>query len=160
MDIFTRSKLLLRIVFVLLFFNLAATGFLWFNNKVVNDHQPSKGGKENVNRIMKEKLHLSREQQDAVFNLREDFARKEEILRQLINSERDSMNLLMFRAETDENGLKLLARRVAENEYQMELYRIEQAQQLMNIFTNEQLIEFQNLVINVRDLMQPQKKKE
>jgi len=159
MDIFTRSRLLLRIVFVLLFFNLAATGFMWFNNKDVTDRQP-KRGKENVNRIMKEKLHLSREQQDSVFNLREDFARKEEILRQLIKSERDSMNLLMFRADTDKNGLKRLARRVAENEYQMELYRIEQAQQLMNIFTKEQLAEFQNLVINIRDLLQPQKKKE
>lgn len=159
MDIFTRSRLLLRIVFVLLFFNLAATGFMWFNNKDVTDRQP-KRGKENVNRIMKEKLHLSREQQDSVFNLREDFARKEEILSQLIKSERDSMNLLMFRADTDKNGLKRLARRVAENEYQMELYRIEQAQQLMNIFTKEQLAEFQNLVINIRDLLQPQKKKE
>jgi Spy/CpxP family protein refolding chaperone len=161
MDIFTRSKILLRIVFVLIFLNLLATGFLWFNRKEgsTSDRQP-KRAKENTNRILKEKLHLTREQEDAFFALRNDFARKEEILNQLIRSQRDSMNLLMFGPETDSTRLLQIARRVAENEYQMELYRIEQAQKLKDICTKEQWAEFQNLVINIRDFFQPPKKKE
>ena len=160
MDIFTRNKFLIRIIFVLIFLNLLTTGYLWLHkNEGPNDRQPRRG-KENSIQILKDKLHLNKEQEIAIFQIREGFARKEEALNQVIKSQRDSMNLMMFHAETDTNSLKLIARRVAENEYQMELYRIEQAQKLKNICTPEQLNEFQNLVINIRDFFQPRKKKE
>lgn len=160
MDIFTRNKFLLRIIFILIFLNLISTGYLLWNKKEGPNPRQPKREKGNSTQILKEKLRLSKEQEGAIFKLREEFAQKEEALTLLIKSQRDSMNVVMFHADTDTAILKRIARRVAENEYQMELCRIEQAQQLKNICTEEQLKEFQHLVLNVRDFFQPQKKKE
>ncbi|MEI7830574.1 MAG: Spy/CpxP family protein refolding chaperone [Prolixibacteraceae bacterium] len=160
MDIFTRNKFLLRIIFILIFLNLISTGYLLWNKKGGPNPRQPKRDKENSTQILKEKLHLTKEQESAIFKLREEFAQKEEALTLLIRSQRDSMNVVMFHADTDTASLKRIARRVAENEYQMELCRIEQSQQLKNICTEEQLKEFQHLVSNIRNFFQPDKKKE
>jgi Spy/CpxP family protein refolding chaperone len=160
MDIFTRNRFLLRIIFILIFLNLLSTGYLLLNKKEGPNPRQPRREKENSTQILKEKLHLSGEQESALFKLREEFAKKEEALTLLIRSQRDSMNVVMFHADTDTANLKRIARRVAENEYQMELCRIEQAQQLKSICTEEQLKEFQHLVSNIRNFFQPDKKKE
>jgi len=160
MDIFTRNKFLLRIIFVLIFLNLFSTGYLWWHkNEGPDDRQPRKG-KDNPKQILREKLHLSREQEAAIIKIRTDFAEKEEAISQTIKSQRDSMNATMFRANSDTVSLKKIARRVAENEYRMELSRIEQAQKMRDICTPEQLREFQRIVSNIRDFLQPKKKKD
>lgn len=164
MDIFSRNKFLVRIIFVLLFLNIISTGYLWFQKKEKPDDRQPKKERENSLRVLKEKLHLAREQEDAILSLRQDYAKREEMVTEMIKAQRDSMNVVMFRAEDDTSMLKRIARRVADNEYQLELLRIDQAQKLKNICTEEQLKEFQHFVINIRDFFQPQnpprKKKE
>jgi len=160
MDIFTRNQFLVRIIYILIFLNLLSIGFLWWHKKEGPNDRPQKRGKENSTSILKEKLHLTREQEAKIYKLREDFAQKEEYLSQIIRSQRDSMNIVMFNADTDTTKLKEIARRVADNEYQMELCRITQAQQLKNACTDEQLKEFQHLVSNIRNFFQPDKKKD
>ena len=160
MDIFTRNKFLLRIIFVLIFLNLFSTGYLWWHkNEGPDDRQPRKG-KDNPKQILREKLHLTREQEDAIYKLRMDFAAKEEAISQTIKMQRDSMNVMMFRSDTDTASLKKIAHKVAENEFRMEMCRIEQAQQLKEICTPEQLHKFQHIVNNIRDFLQPKKKKD
>ena len=160
MDIFTRNKFLLRIILVLIFLNLFSIGYLWWQkSEGPEDRQPRKG-KDNPKQILKEKLHLRREQETAIVQLRADFSGKEEAINQVIKSQRDSMNRMMFHTDVDTASLKKIARRVAENEYLMELYRIDQAQKLKGICTPEQIKEFEHLVINIRDFLQPKKKKE
>ncbi len=160
MDIFTRNKFLLRIILVLIFLNLFSIGYLWWQkSEGPEDRQPRKG-KDNPKQILREKLHLTREQETAIVQLRADYAGKEEAINQVIKSERDSMNQMMFHTDADTASLKRIARRVAENEFLVELYRIEQAQHLKEICTPEQLKEFEHLVINIRDFLQPKKKKE
>jgi Spy/CpxP family protein refolding chaperone len=160
MDIFTRNRFLLRIIIILIFLNLISTGYLLWNKKDGPNPRPPRREKENSTQILKEKLHLSKDQEVAIFQLREEFGRREEVLTELIRSQRDSMNVVMFHTDTDTASLKRIARRVAENEYQMELFRIEQAQKFKNVCTEEQLKEFQHLMSNIRNFFQPDKKKE
>jgi hypothetical protein len=162
MDIFTRNKFLVRIIVVLILLNLFSLGYLWWDKKErpgPGDRQPRKG-KENSTQILRDKLGFTKAQEDAVYQLREDYIRKEEEITGLIRSQRDSMNVVMFHAESDTTFLKHIARRVADNEYRMELLRIGQAQKLKEICTEEQLREFQNLVNGIRDYFQPQMKKD
>ena len=160
MDIFSKNKFLVRVIFVLIFLNLFSTGYLWRNmNKRPNRNQP-KPEKVNTANLLKDKLHLTDQQVTEINRIRDDFTQKEEKLILLIKAQRDSMNIEMFSETTDSAQLKRIARQLVENEYQMELYRIEQAQQFKNVCTKDQLTEFQNLVIDIRDFFQPQRKKE
>lgn len=156
MDIFSRNRFLIRIIIVLLFLNIISTGYLWIQRMEKPDDRQPKKERENSLRVLKDKLHLTREQESALISLRNDFAQKEESITQMIRSQRDSMNVLMFRADNDTSQLKRMARKVADNEYQLEQLRIDQAQKLKSICTAEQLMEFQHLVINIRDFFQPQ----
>ena len=160
MDIFSKNKFLIRVIFVLIFLNLFSTGYLWRNmNKRPNRDQP-KQEKVNTTNLLKEKLHLTEEQVKEINRIRDDFTQKEEQLILLIKAQRDSMNVAMFNETTDAVYLKRIARQLVENEFQMELYRIDQAQQFKNVCTKDQLTEFQNLVIDIRDFFQPPRKKE
>ena len=156
MDIFSRNKFLVRIIFVLLFLNIISTGYLWFQKKERPEDRQPKKERENSLRVLKDKLHLTREQENAIISLRQDFTKREESVTEKIKAQRDSMNVVMFRADNDTSMLKKIAKRVADNEYQLELLRIDQAQKLKNICTEEQLKEFQHLVMNIRDFFQPQ----
>jgi Spy/CpxP family protein refolding chaperone len=158
MDIFTRNKFLVRIIVVLILLNLFSMAFLWWDKKERPEpgDRPPRKGKENSTQVLKDKLGLSRPQEEALLKLREEFNRREQEITGLIRAGRDSMNVLMFRADTDTTFLQHIARRVADNEYKMELLRIEQSQKLKNICTDEQLKEFQHLVNGIRDFFQPQ----
>lgn len=148
----------MRIIFILLFLNIISTGYLWFQKWEKPDDRLAKKERENSMRTLKEKLDLSREQEQAIGILRQDFAAREEAVTQMIRSQRDSMNVVMFHQDNDTSMLKRIAKRVADNEYQLELLRIDQAQKFKSICTAEQLKEFQHLVINIRDILQPQNK--
>ena len=159
MDIFSKNKLLLRLVFVLLVLNLFWMSYSWWQKKDSNDGRPPKRDIKEVTALLKEKLNLTDEQVTAFNKIREDFLRKEEALSALIKSQRDSMNALMFNENTDTLLVEQIARRVADNEYQMELYRLDQAQQLKTICIKDQLKKFEELVKDIRDYFQPVKKK-
>ena len=160
MDIFSKNKFLVRVIFVLIFLNLFSTGYLWRNmNKRPNRDQP-KQEKGSTTNLLKDKLRLTEQQVKEINRIRDDFTQKEEQLILLIRAQRDSMNVAMFSETTDTFQLKRIARQLVENEYQMELYRIEQSQQFKTICTKSQLNEFQNLVIDIRDFFQPPRKKE
>ena len=160
MDIFTQNRFFIRIIVVLVFLNLFTMGYLWWDKR---DHpgpgdRQQRKGRENSTQVLRDKLRLTRSQEEAIFKLREDFNRKEEEITRLTRSQRDSMNVGMFRLDSDTTFLKHIAQHVADNEYRMELLRIQQAQKLKEICTEEQLKDFQHLVNGIRDFLQPQKK--
>jgi Spy/CpxP family protein refolding chaperone len=162
MDIFTQNRFFIRIIVVLVLLNLFTMGYLWWDKRdrpAPGDRQQRKG-KDNSTQILREKLGLSRSQEEAIYKLREDFNRQENEITSIIRSQRDSMNAGMFRADSDTTFLKNIALRVADNEYRMELLRIQQAQELKKICTKEQLRDFQHLVNGIRDFLQPQKKED
>ena len=160
MDIFSKNKFLVRVIFVLIIFNLFSTGYIWRNMNKRPNRNPPKTERGSTTNLLKDKLHLTEQQVKEINKIRDDFTQKEEQLILLIRAQRDSMNVAMFNQTTDTVYLKRIARQLVENEYQMELYRIEQAQQFKNVCTKEQLTEFQNLVIDIRDFFQPPRKKE
>ena len=159
MDLFSKNKLLLRIVAFLLLLNLFSVGFFWLGGKGNDDRRRPKRPIEEVTAMLKEELHLTPKQAEDFKKIRQDFFDKEEPLSQAIRAKRDSMNVEMFNENTDTAHVKAMARRVADGEYQMELYRLEQAQQLKAICTPEQLKNFQGIVIDIRDYFQPRKNK-
>ena len=160
MDIFSKNKFLVRVIFVLIFLNLFSTGYLWRTMNKRPNRNPPKQEKGSTAYLLKDKLHLTGEQVIEINRIRDDFTQKEDRLILQIKAQRDSMNVAMFNETTDTVYLKRIARQLVENEYQMELYRIEQAQLFKNVCTKSQLNEFQNLVIDIRDFFQPQRKKE
>ena len=160
MDIFSKNKFLVRVIFVQIFLNLFSTGYLWRTMNKRPNRNPPKQEKGSTAYLLKDKLHLTGEQVIEINRNRDDFTQKEDRLILQIKAQRDSMNVAMFNETTDTVYLKRIARQLVENEYQMELYRIEQAQLFKNVCTKSQLNEFQNLVIDIRDFFQPQRKKE
>jgi hypothetical protein len=157
MDIFSKNKFLIRLVWVLIVINLACIGFLWWQVKSDHKRIPEKKNIEKITSDLKQKLELSDNQFQQFKNIRKDFFEKEEKLSLMIKAQRDSMNAEMFSQNTDTVLVKDLARRVSENEYRMEMYRFEQAKQLQHICSKEQLQKFHNLVIEIRDYLKPEK---
>jgi Spy/CpxP family protein refolding chaperone len=152
MDIFTQKKLLLQLVILLTVLNLALIGiFLW--KDVFRRPRPTEQTKEyrDVTKILERELKLTRRQVDQIKNLRSVSFEKERVLSEIIRSERDSINAIMFGNAPDEILVKSLARRVAENDYQMELLRFEQSREFKSICTPEQLQKFEGLVLEIRD---------
>lgn len=108
--------------------------------------------------VLKDELQLNATQIEQLKTLREDFFMKESKLAKTIKSQRDSMNELMFNAQTDTFLVKAVAKRVSENEFKMEMLRFEQAKTLKTICTPEQMKKFESLVIDIRDYFKPRKK--
>ena len=159
MDIFSKNKFLLRLVFVLVGINIFSIGFQWWEKSHAENGRPPKKDINQITAILTRELQLTPQQADDLKKIRADFFTKEEALKQRIRAQRDSMNVEMFNANTDTILVKNLARRVAENEYLMEIYRFEQAQQLKNICTKEQLQKLGKLVLEIRDFFQPTQNK-
>ena len=155
MDIFSRNKFLLRLVFVLVLINIVSIGFQWWEKSRGENGRPPKKDLNQLTVILTRELQLTPQQAEDLKKIRADFFTKEQALSQRIRGQRDSMNVEMFNANTDTVLVKNLSRRVAENEYQMEIYRFEQAQQLKNICTKEQLQKLGSLVLEIRDFFQP-----
>lgn len=108
--------------------------------------------------VLKDELQLNATQIEQLKSLREDFFMKESKLAKTIKSQRDSMNELMFNAQTDTLLVKSIAKRVSDNEYKMEMLRFEQAKTLKTICTPAQMKKFESLVIDIRDYFKPRKK--
>lgn len=108
--------------------------------------------------VLKGELQLNATQIEQLKTLREDFFMKESKLAKTIKSQRDSMNELMFNAQTDTFLVKAVAKRVSENELKMEMLRFEQAKTLKTICTPAQMKKFESLVIDIRDYFKPRKK--
>jgi len=154
MDVFAQRKLLIRIVIILIFFNVLSIGvFLWKPPRERENHQ-----KENrdVSDILKRELNLSEEQFNKFKDIRSSFFEKEKNLSESIRSERDSMNEAMFNKTTDEELVRSLAKSISDNEYNMELLRLEQSKQLKTICTPEQMDKFGELVKEIRDYLKPE----
>ena len=161
MDIFTRKKLLVRIVIVLALLNLVSIGVVMLKVVVPPPKPTAETPAEtrDVSAILEKELNLSREQVDQIKNLRTDFSEKEKNLVEAIRRERDSMNQEMFNKGTREEVIRLLARKIADNEFQMEMLRYEQSSKLKSICTPEQVEQFEKLVRDMRDFFKPDNNK-
>jgi hypothetical protein len=91
--------------------------------------------------------------------LRKKFHQEENKVLHLLRSQRDSMNVEMFRKESDEQFLSDLAKRVSENEHKMELLKINQAKELKKICNEEQLEKFEDFVFEIREYFKPEHKR-
>lgn len=165
MDIFSKNKFLVRVVWALIVLNIASMSFFWIKERGGREKprqeegRPRKHNIEQLTAILTDELKLTHYQQIGLKNLREDFFRKEKELSARIKAGRDSMNELMFNEVSDSLQIAGIARRVADNEFQMELYRMQQAQQFKAFCTPEQLKKFEGLVKEIRDYFQPEKKR-
>ena len=176
MDIFSQKKLLIRLVFFLVFMNLSAMGvFVWkeFIQKPPHlrgdFHPPSDNyrnppphhemNKNHLSKILQEKLELNDKQVKLFDKLRTEFHRKENNVLQNLRAGRDSMNVEMFNKNTDEKLLNSIAKRVSENEFKMEMLKIEQAKKLKAICTPKQLEKFENLMQEMCDYFKPEPRK-
>lgn len=160
MDIFTSNKLFWRLVLLLLFLNILSTAYLfWHRPDDKMDREP-KRRKENSVQFLKDKLHLTHDQELQIRAMREKYTREEEKVSSVIRAQRDSMNRLMFSADSDTSKLRLIAARVAANEFNMEMLRIQQAEEFKKCCTPEQVEVFRQMMVPIRDFFQPEKKKE
>jgi Spy/CpxP family protein refolding chaperone len=159
MDVLKQNKLLFRLIILLVVMNLAIVAFLIFpkSSNPADGRRPDRNIEEILS-VLKEELQLSPAQVSQLKDLREDFFLKESKLKKVIKSQRDSMNELMFNAQTDTGLVKAIAKRVSENEFKMEMLRFDQAKTLKTICTPLQMKKFEVLVIDIRDYFKPRKK--
>lgn len=156
MDIFSRDKLLARLVVALVVVNLALVGLFWWRSS----HRPSPGQapvqQKDLSALLKQELRLNDSQTLVLKNIRAGFFEKEKTLSDSIRANRDSMNRLMFSPGAVEGKLEQLARAVAEGEYRMEMLRIGQATRVRALCTPEQLARLEKLVREIRDYLKPE----
>lgn len=159
MDVLKQNKLLFRLIIFLVVMNIAIVVFLVLPKPPMqfDGRRPDRNINE-VFGILKDELQLNPTQIEQLKTLREDFFMKESKLAKTIKSQRDSMNELMFNAQTDTVLVKSIAIRVSENEFKMEMLRFEQAKTLKTICTPAQMKKFESLVIDIRDYFRPRKK--
>jgi Spy/CpxP family protein refolding chaperone len=159
MDVLKQNKLLFRLIILLVIMNLAIVAFLMVSKSTnPSDARRPDRNIEEILSVLKEELQLSPAQVSQLKDLREDFFVKETKLKKVIKSQRDSMNELMFNAQTDTIMVKAIAKRVSENEFKMEMLRFDQAKKLKTICTPTQMKKFEVLVIDIRDYFKPRKK--
>ena len=159
MDVLKQNKLLFRLIILLVVMNLAIVAFFIVpkSSNTSDGRRPDRNIEEILS-VLKEELQLTPEQVSQLKDLREDFFVKETKLKKIIKSQRDSMNELMFNAQTDTIMVKTIAKRVSENEFKMELLRFDQAKTLKTICTPAQMKKFEVFVIDIRDYFKPRKK--
>jgi Spy/CpxP family protein refolding chaperone len=159
MDVLKQNKLLIKLIILLVVMNLAIMIFLIISKPPMpmDGRRPDRNMNE-VFGVLKDELQLNATQIEQLKSLREDFFMKESKLAKTIKSQRDSMNELMFNAQTDTLLVKSIAKRVSDNEYKMEMLRFEQAKTLKTICTPAQMKKFESLVIDIRDYFKPRKK--
>jgi periplasmic protein CpxP/Spy len=158
MDIFTKQKILIRTIVILVILNTISIGFfVW---KEIRPHYgpllfPKNEAYNDVTNILKKKLNLSDKQLLQFDEIRRRNFEKQSKVKQIIRDDKDAMNVEMFNKITDDNKIKVLAKKIAENEYKMELLRYTQAQELKAVCTLDQQEKFQDLVIEIRDYFRP-----
>jgi len=159
MDVLKQNKLLIKLIILLVVMNLAIMIFLIISKPPMpmDGRRPDRNMNE-VFGVLKDELQLNATQIEELKTLREDFFIRESKLAKTIKSQRDSMNELMFNAQTDTFLVKAVAKRVSENEFKMEMLRFEQAKTLKTICTPAQMKKFESLVIDIRDYFKPRKK--
>lgn len=159
MDVLKQNKLLIKLIILLVVMNLSIMIFLIISKPPMpmDGRRPDRNMNE-VFGVLKGELQLNATQIEQLKTLREDFFMKESKLAKTIKSQRDSMNELMFNAQTDTFLVKAVAKRVSENELKMEMLRFEQAKTLKTICTPAQMKKFESLVIDIRDYFKPRKK--
>lgn len=145
---------------MLLFLNILSTAYLFWRRPDDRMDREPKRRKENSVQFLKEKLHLTHEQELQIRAIREKYTKKEEEVSGAIKAQRDSMNSLMFSSESDTAKLRLIAARVATNEFKMEMLRIQQAEEFNKCCTPEQVDAFRQMMVHIRDFFQSEKKKE
>lgn len=165
MEVFSKNKLLLKSVIVLIVLNLITIGaFIWKGflsrpeNSLARQNAGENGAPENrkdVLKILQKELLLTEDQLSKMQELRENFLKNEKDLKETIRSQRDSMNTLMFNKNFDDIKVTEIAKRISENEYKMELMRLEQAKGFRLICTEKQLEKFQDLVKEIKDYFKP-----
>lgn len=159
MDIFYQNKLLKRFVILLVILNILTwISIIWKKPNSCEGNPPKKEIVK-LTQLLEKKLGLTETQSIKFQSIRLDFFKKESALADKIRSKRDSLNEQMFNIEKNDLKVNQLALRIAKCEYQMECYRIEQAQQLKLICTPKQIEKFHDLVLEIRDFLQPEKKK-
>ncbi len=159
MDVFTQNKILIRVIIVLIAFNLIFIALILREDFRTRPHKsPIINGKDDVSALLKKELNLDENQTQQIRDLRMTFFDKERFLASAIRSERDSMNELMFGNNTNDILIKSLAKRIADNDNQMELLRYEQALKLKSICNPVQLEKFNGLVKEIRDYFRPDPK--
>ncbi len=156
MDIFSKSKLLVRAVIALLILNFIAIGiFLWRGFSHPHMPPPPRSVQE-VSQILKSELNLTDQQAEQINELRKSYFEKENEVLKSLRAGRDSMNAQMFNKDTDEELVMAVAKRISENEYRMEMLRFEQARALKQLCTPDQLLKFEGLLKEIRDYFRPQ----
>lgn len=154
-DIFTKKSNQKNWIIALVVINLVLLGIIFLKPNNQESRQTDAG---KLAETLKKELQLSDAKTNQLKALREQFFELEQPLSKLIRSERDSMNLFMFREAADTLYVKNIARRIAENEYRMELYRLRQSIALNNLLNKVQRQKLAELMKEIKTYFKPIKK--
>ena len=152
------NRFLYIIIFMLIALNMFSIAFFWINRGGERKSQRQKDSKE-INRILKDRLSLSPEQEQQFKSIREFYLQKEDSVDLMARPYRDSMNLSLFNEQTDSVRVNRLLNQITELHRTMERLRVEQAEAIKKICTPEQIKKFQSIAFDIRDYFKKPRKK-
>lgn len=155
-DIFTQVQQLKKWLIAMILVNLTILGILFF---VASHNGKPHPDPSHLAAVLKEELSLTEKQTGELVSIRQNFFKLEEPLSLMIRSQRDSMNIYMFRDDADTLFVREIAGRIAQNEYQMELGRLRQSVALRNILTPQQRLKLSALMKDIKNYFKPEKRK-
>ncbi len=166
MDIFTRQKVLVRMVIFLIALNIGSIVFFVGSNfrnqnleHTPHDHGPLLFPKNEAYRdmtiILKKELNLSAKQVKQFDLIRKRNFQKQVVVEGIIRFHKDEINKELFKLNTNNNTIELLAKQISENEYKMQLIRFKQAKELKAVCSKLQQKKMEELVIEIRDYFRP-----
>jgi Spy/CpxP family protein refolding chaperone len=154
MEIFKQNQLLKRGVVILVILNIVLISIVFFNASRPEKNREADNNEQLILTLKKE-LSLTNEQCEKMRSIRNDFFQEEIRIREVVRSERDSMNEIIFSDSVNVNKANNLAIKISNYMYEIESLRIRQAQELMTICTLEQRKKINQLRREIKDYFKP-----
>ena len=158
MDIFSQNKLLIKSILFLVILNLGSITFFTIRElrpPQEKEFRPNDNRKKDLASVLKKELNLTDRQVVQFNEIRDQNATKKSKLKEIINQDKDLLNVEMFNKNCDDQKILAIARKIGDNEYRIELSKINQSKQLKAICNPKQLEKLEELVKEIRDYFRP-----
>ncbi len=154
MDYFSKNKISLWIIVILVLLNLFTLSTIWYNQFRTPDRPPRQevGHRRQGLKVLEQKLNLTAEQITVFADIRQrHFEKMEPLQKEIFSCRRELMDEL-YKTEPDTVRISSLAKRIGEKEILRERYIFEHFMEMKSACTPEQKEKFEILL---KQLMAP-----
>jgi len=159
METNTQNYTMIKLVVLFAVLNSLALGLLFWKEQKAEGRRggppPVPEFERAINFLSKE-LHLSQNQVNRFYSIRNSSLAKSRRIHQLIFSQKDSIHMLILKKSPEVNPAKALAARIAENELKMDLVLIDQALEIQKLCNSSQLEKLPYYLADIHGFLKPE----